>query len=452
MTLNLQEVARAVGAAGHPPPLPVAGWSVDTRTQNPGDVYFALRGPNHDGHKFLSAAIEKGASAVVVERWDGLQPVNPGAARTLLVPDTERALQDLALWARQKWGGPVIGVTGSAGKTTTKDATAHLLETELPVGKTNGNFNNHVGVPLSLLRLPDSCRAAVIEMGMNHAGEIRRLADIARPNFGVVTNVGYAHVEFFDSIEGIAAAKRELIEGLPPDGVAVLNADDSRVSRFAEVHPGTSITFGFSEGACVRAENVEYGVAGSRFRALGVDFESPLSGHHAVMNLLAAIAVAHAFEIPAERLRPAVASFTVGAMRGQRIEHRGIVIWDDCYNSNPEAAQSMLDVLRETPAAWRIAVLGEMLELGHAAEELHRQVGRYAGRHAAGHVDLLIGVRGAARYMVEAAAQAGVEAEFFEDPAEAGERARQVARSGDAILFKGSRGVKVEKALERFRA
>jgi UDP-N-acetylmuramoyl-tripeptide--D-alanyl-D-alanine ligase len=170
------------------------------------------------------------------------------------------------------------------------------------------------------------------------------------------------------------------------------------------------------------------------------------------MNLLAAIAVAHAFEIPAERLRPAVASFTVGAMRGQRIEHRGIVIWDDCYNSNPEAAQSMLDVLRETPAAWRIAVLGEMLELGHAAEELHRQVGRYAGRHAAGHVDLLIGVRGAARYMVEAAAQAGVEAEFFEDPAEAGERARQVARSGDAILFKGSRGVKVEKALERFRA
>jgi UDP-N-acetylmuramoyl-tripeptide--D-alanyl-D-alanine ligase len=448
MTLNLQEVARAVGAAGNPPPLPVAGWSVDTRTQNPGDVYFALRGPNHDGHKFLSAAIEKGASAVVVERWDGLQPVNPGAARTLLVPDTERALQDLALWARQKWGGPVIGVTGSAGKTTTKDAIAHLLETELPVGKTNGNFNNHVGVPLSLLRLPDACRAAVIEMGMNHAGEIRRLAAIARPNFGVVTNVGYAHVEFFDSIEGIAAAKRELIEGLPPDGVAVLNADDPRVSRFHEVHPGRSITFGFSEGACVHAENVQYGADGSRFRALGVDFESPLSGHHAVMNLLAAIAVAHAFEIPPERLRSAVASFTVGAMRGQRIEHRGIVIWDDCYNSNPEAAQSMLDVLRETPAVRRIAVLGEMLELGHAAEDLHRQVGRYA----VGRADLLIGVRGAARYMVEAAAQAGVEAEFFEDPSEAGERARELASTGDAILFKGSRGVKVEKALERFRA
>jgi len=445
MTLNLQEVALAMGAVAHSPSRAVGGWSVDTRTQNPGDVYFALRGPNHDGHKFLTAAIEKGASAVVVDHAANL-PCE------LVVPDTERALQDLGSWARQKWGGRVIGVTGSAGKTTTKDAIAHLLETELPVGKTNGNFNNHIGVPLSLLRLPDGCRAGVIEMGMNHTGEIRRLAAIARPDVGVVTNVGYAHVEFFESIDGIAAAKRELIEGLPADGVAVLNADDARVSRFGEVHSGRSVLFGFSEGAEVRAENVEFTSAGSRFRCLGADFESPLSGRHAVMNLLAAIAVAHVFEIPAERLRPAVASFSVGAMRGERSEHRGIVIWNDCYNSNPEAAQSMLDVLRATPAARRIAVLGEMLELGHAAEELHRQVGRYAGRAGDGRVDLLIGVRGAARAMVEAAGRAGVEAEFFEDPADAGERARQVARSGDAVLFKGSRGVKVEKALERFTA
>ncbi len=467
MTLNLQEVARAVGAAAHPPPLPVAGWSVDTRTQNPGDVYFALRGPNHDGHDFLTAAIEKGAAAVVVERagaikappgagWGRLQPANPSEARTppteLVVPDTESALQNLALWARKKWGGRIIAVTGSAGKTTTKDAIAHLLETDLPTGKTTGNFNNHVGVPLSLLRLPDACRAAVIEMGMNHGGEIRRLAAIAKPDIGVVTNVGYAHVEFFDSIEGIAAAKRELIEGLPPDGIAVLNADDPCVSRFGDIHPGRSVTFGFSETADVRAENVEFSAAGSRFRCLAVDFESPMPGRHAVMNLLAAIAVAHVFEIAPERLRAAVASFTVGSMRGERTLHQGIVVWNDCYNSNPEAAQSMLDVLRETPAARRIAVLGEMLELGQASDELHRQVGRYAGRSAAGRVDLLIGVRGAARAMVEAAAQAGVEAQFFEDPAEAGDRARHVARPGDAVLFKGSRGVKVEKALERFMA
>src|ERR1022692_1165385 len=414
MTLNLQEVARAVGASAQPPSLAVGGWSVDTRTQNRGDVYFALRGPNHDGHDFLAAAIEKGAAAVVVEgsvraslgctRRPRGHPLMPPAQ--LVVPDTERALQDLASWARQRWGGRVIGVTGSAGKTTTKDAIAHLLEGELPTGKTNGNFNNHVGVPLSLLRLPDACRAGVIEMGMNHAGEIRRLAEIAKPDIGVVTNVGYAHVEFFDSIEGVAAAKRELIDGLPPDGVAVLNADDPRVSRFAAGHAGRTVTFGFSEAADVRAENVEFGADGARFRALGVDFESAMSGRHAVMNLLAAIAVAHVFEIAPERLRPAVASFRVGDMRGQRTLHRGIVIWNDCYNSNPEAAQSMLDVLAETPAARRIAVLGEMLELGMSSDELHGQVGRYAGRR----VDLLIGVGGAARAMVEAARQAGVEA------------------------------------------
>jgi UDP-N-acetylmuramoyl-tripeptide--D-alanyl-D-alanine ligase len=236
---------------------------------------------------------------------------------------------------------------------------------------------------------------------------------------------------------------------LPPDGVAVLNADDPRVANFRRVHPGRSVTFGLSEAAEVRAENVEFTAAGARFRCLGVDFESPLSGRHAVMNLLAAIAVAHVFQIAPERLRAAVATFNVGNMRGQRTEHQGIVIFNDCYNSNPEAAQSMLDVLRETPAARRIAVLGEMLELGTASEELHRQVGRYA---AARGVDLLIGVRGAARAMVEAAAQAGVEAQFFEDPADAGDRVRQVAHSGDAVLFKGSRGVKVEKALERFTA
>src|ERR1039458_4196565 len=230
MTLNLQEVARAMRAAGRAPNIPVAGWSVDTRTQNPGDVYFALHGPNHDGHAFLAAAAEKGASAVVVDRPGGL------ADGELLVSDTLRALQELGAWARRQWGQTVIGVTGSAGKTTTKDAIAHLLEAEFPVGRTVGNFNNHVGVPISILRLPDGCRAAALEMGMNHAGEIRELAAMAAPQIGVVTNVGYAHVEFFDSIEGVAAAKRELIEALPADGVAVLNADDARVARFREVH------------------------------------------------------------------------------------------------------------------------------------------------------------------------------------------------------------------------
>src|ERR1039457_4375427 len=246
MTFNLQEVARAIGAEENPAPAPVSGWSVDTRTQNVGDLYFALRGPNHDGHDFVGAALARGAAGVVVERATG-------APNELVVNDTLVALQELAAWARTKWGGTVVGVAGSAGKTTTKDAIAHLLAVELPVGKTAGNLNNHVGVPLSILSLPDGCRAAVLEMGMNHAGEIRDLAAIARPDIGVVTNVGFAHVEFFDSIGGVAAAKRELIEGLEAAGVAVLNADDPRVLGFRGAHPGSVVTFGFSPSADVRA-------------------------------------------------------------------------------------------------------------------------------------------------------------------------------------------------------
>jgi UDP-N-acetylmuramoyl-tripeptide--D-alanyl-D-alanine ligase len=447
MTLELQDVARAMGAAGTPPSIEVSGWSVDTRTQNPGDVYFALIGPSHDGHAFVPVALKNDATAVVIS-----QPVDEaltGAAtareRCLQVSDTLTALQHAGSFARRHWAGAVVGVTGSAGKTTTKDVIADLLSVAMPTGRTIGNLNNHVGVPLSILRLPDDCRAAVLEMGMNHAGEIRELAGIARPEVGVVTNVGYAHVEFFENgIDGVAAAKRELIEALPRHGVAVLNGDDARVRSFRDVHPGRSITFGFSECAEVRAEIIEECPSGARFRALGVEFETSMVGRHSVMNLLAGIAVARVFEIAPERLREPVRCFTAGKMRGERIEKNGIVIWNDCYNSNPEAAKSMIDVLRETPAARRIAVLGEMLELGRSSEELHRQVGRYAAEHG---IDFLIGVRGDARAMVEAA---GDSAAFFEDPVDAGEAACRLARPGDAVLFKGSRGVHVERALEEF--
>jgi len=438
MTLDLPQVAAAMHAEGSPRAIYVRGWSVDTRTQAAGDVYFALRGPNHDGHDYAQKALEQNAAAVVVEH-------SVSSKSELIVGDTLHALQELASWARDRWGGQVVGVTGSAGKTTTKDAIAHLLAVEMPVGKTVGNFNNHVGVPLSILRLPDDCRTAVLEMGMNHGGEVRDLAAIAKPQVGVVTNVGYAHVEFFDSIDGVAAAKRELIEGLPRDGVAVLNADDPRVRAFRDRHPGPSVLFGFAEDADVRADRVEYdAAAGARFRALGIDYETGLTGKHAVLNLLAAIAVATVFDIPAGRLREPVRTFAVGARRGERIEHNGIIIWDDCYNSNPEAAKAMIDVLRATPANHHIAALGEMLELGHASDELHRELGSYA---ASSGIDLLVGVQGSARAMVEAACMAGLEAKFFDHPAEAGEFVRSVAHSGDAVLFKGSRGVRMEGAL-----
>ena len=424
----------------------ITGWSVDTRTLEPGDLFFALRGPNHDGHAYVTLAFEKGAVAAVVDH-----PMPD--ANTLVVPDSLTAIQNLAAWARQHWGGRIVGVTGSAGKTTVKDAIAHLLAVELPVGKTVGNLNNHVGVPLSLLRLPDESRVGVLEMGMNHAGEIRALAAIAKPDVAVVTNVGYAHVEAFDSIDGVALAKRELIDALDPEtGVAVLNADDPRVLRFREIHPGRTIAFGFTDEADVRATDIALSPEGTRFRVDGIDFHTTLVGRHGVLNLLAGMAVARVFEIPLERLRDAVATFTIGKMRGERLERNGVIVWNDCYNSNPEAVHAMLEVLRATPARRHIAVLGEMLELGHAAEFLHRQAGRCA---AEGGLDALIAVQGAARFMAEEAVRAGMpphSVHFFERPEDAGEFVRLLVQPGDAILFKGSRGVQIERTMEKVLA
>ena len=427
----------------------ILGWSVDSRTVAPGDLFFALRGPNHDGNAYVDDAFRKGAVAAVVnQQKDQARATHP----VLAVPDSLVALQQIAAWARHHWNGDVVGVTGSAGKTSTKDLIAEMLSVKMPVGKTIGNFNNHVGVPLSILRLPSESRVAVLEMGMNHAGEIRDLAAIARPRIGVVTNVGHAHMEAFDSIEAVAAAKRELIESLPPDGIAVLNADDPLVVRFRDSHPGRTITFGLSEAADIRAEHVEYSSEGVRFQVNGVPFASRLMGRHSILNLLAGIAVASLYGIRPEQLTAKVSELAAGSMRGQRFEHNGILILNDCYNSNPDAARAMIDVLRETPARRRIAVLGEMLELGRWAESLHRDVGSYVANCG---IDVLVGIRGAARHLVDAAREAGQAVDaafFFHDTAAAGDWLRQIARPGDVILFKGSRGTHVEQALERFIA
>src|SRR5579862_1907119 len=372
----------------------VTGWSVDSRTLRPGDLYFALRGPNHDGHAYLADVLAKGAVGAVVDRdVDGLAPA------ALRVSDSLIALQALASSARREWGGDVVGVTGSAGKTTTKDVIAEMLSEGVKTAKTEGNLNNHVGLPLSVLRMDDQARVAVLEMGMNHAGEIRALAEIARPNVGVVTNVGWAHIESFDSIEGIAAAKRELIEALPPNGTAVLNIDDARVAAFADSHKGRVVAFGESEKATVRAQDVKFTEDGLTFRVGTTSFESPLTGRHSVSNLLAGIAVAGLYGITPDRLKDRVRNIQPGKMRGERLQHRGILVFNDCYNSNPDAARAMLAVLRDTPARRRIAVLGEMLELGRWAEPLHRDVGNYAAECG---IDVLVGLRGAACYMLDA--------------------------------------------------
>jgi UDP-N-acetylmuramoyl-tripeptide--D-alanyl-D-alanine ligase len=421
----------------------VTGWSIDTRSVAPGDLFIALRGPNHDGNAYAAQALAKGAVAAIVDR-DG------DAAPALRVNDSLVALQTLATEARQEWGGQVIGVTGSAGKTTTKEVIAEMIAEAMPIEKTQGNLNNHIGLPLSLLRLNEGAKAAVLEMGMNHAGEIRRLAEIARPNVGVVTNVGWAHIETFESIEGIAAAKRELVEALGPQGVAVLNADDERVAAFATAHPGRSILYGQASAAEIRAEDVEYSLDGAKFRVGRVPFETQLTGRHNVSNILAGLAAASVFGVEPARLVERVRGLRPPKMRGERFAHNGILIFNDCYNSNPDAVRAMLDVLKDTPARRRIAVLGEMLELGRWAEPLHRDVGNYA---AVSGINVLVGIRGAACSMLDAAKRSGLRddaAFFFDDARTAGERLRTIAEPGDAILFKGSRGVRVEEALDAF--
>jgi UDP-N-acetylmuramoyl-tripeptide--D-alanyl-D-alanine ligase len=257
-------------------------------------------------------------------------------------------------------------------------------------------------------------------------------------------------MQSFDSLDAVAAAKRELIEALPADGTAVLNADDPRVLRFP--HPGRTVQFGLSSEADVRAEDVELSPSGVRFRVGEIYFESGLNGAHNVSNLLAALAVAQVYGIAPHRLTARIRNFSPAKMRGESFQHQGVLVYNDCYNSNPDAARAMLDLLKQSPANKRIAVLGEMLELGHWAEPLHREVGTYVAKSG---IHVLVGIRGAACYMLDAALRAGLRADaafFFDDPKEAGRLVRSLASPGDAILFKGSRGVHVEQALEQFMA
>src|SRR5271165_31913 len=418
------------------------GWSIDSRTVEPGDVFFAIPGEHHDGHAFVRDVLAKGAVAAVVSRC-----VADAGGRQLRVDNTVAALQKLAAWARQRWGRTIVGVSGSAGKTTTKDVIAALLATRYRTGKTAGNYNNYLGLPLSLLRLPDQAEVGVIELGMNHAGEIRDLSRLAKPQIGVVTNVGYAHIEAFDSIDDIAMAKRELIEELPSTGTAVLNADDPRVARFAEVHGGRIVTYGTVAGATVRAENIVLDANGVAFDTAGVHFRSNLIGRHGLLNILAGLAVASLFEVEPRDLAGPVSELKPGPMRGERRLWRGITILNDCYNSNPDAVRFMIDVLKDEPARRRIAVLGEMLELGHWAGALHREVGGYLAKAG---IDVLVGIRGAGSFAVDAAISGGMSshaAYFFNEPEEAGAFLRSFVKPGDTILFKGSRASHVERAL-----
>jgi len=453
MKLPLWRVADFVEASGSYDGEQVAsGYSIDSRTVQPGDLFFAVKGERLDGHEFVGEALKSGAAAAVIAQnhWSAFasQP------RVLIVKDTLLALQRLGAAVRRLWGKRLVGVTGSAGKTTTKDVIAHLLSTRFRVLKSLANLNNHFGLPLQLLKLEPEHDIAVIEMGMSHAGEIAALAEIAKPDWGVVTSVAPVHLEFFpDGIAGIARAKYELIAALPAGGVAFLNADDPYVSQFGRDFHGKVVQFGIEHPADVSASRMhDLGAHGSRFQLLagGVTtaVELPLMGRHNVMNALAAIAVALEADIRPSEAATALRSLKAPDKRGQVIEIAGATLINDCYNSNPKALEAMVDVVAASSAKRRIVVAGEMLELGGKAPELHRQAGNHIAQRK---IDFLIGVRGQASFIVEQAAAQGMPAKFFQGPEEAGDWLADNLRSGDVVLLKASRGVKLERALERLQ-
>ncbi len=452
MKLPLSRIAEFVGANGVFPRDAIAsGYSIDSRSIQAGDLFFAVQGERLDGHDFVEQALDRGAIAAVIDKEQAHRFRGP----CLRVDDTLGALQALAAAVRQLWNKPLVGITGSAGKTTTKEAVAHVLATKYKILKSEGNFNNHFGLPLMLLKLEPDYDIAVIEMGMSHAGEIAALARIASPNVGVVTNVAPVHLEYFDSVAGIARAKYELIEALPSDGTAILNADDEYVSHFGKDFRGRVLTYGVHISADIRAANIEtHGAEGSQFDVIagGKTTRATLElvGAHNIHNALAAIAVGLDRGLSLNDASAALVSLRPPDKRGEVIRFGNITVINDCYNSNPTALAAMVDALAAMPAKRRIVAAGEMLELGSAAEEMHIQAGvSIAQKHK---VDILIGIRGLAQPMVKAANAAGLHAEFMETPEAAGDWLAQNTRDGDVVLLKASRGVKLERALETWKA
>jgi UDP-N-acetylmuramoyl-tripeptide--D-alanyl-D-alanine ligase len=447
MKLPLWRIAEFVGSKGECDQEAVAmGYSIDSRTLNAGDLFIAIAGEHFDGHNYVQASLEKGAVGAIV---DAGKKVEGDPLRLLQVDDSLKALQLLGAAARRLWGKPLLAVTGSAGKTTTKEILAHILATRFRVMKSSGNLNNHIGLPLQLLKLEAEHDLGVVEMGMNHAGEIRALGELAHHDLAVVTAVAPVHLEFFGSLAEIARAKYEIIETLPSGGVAVLNADDEYVCQFGRDFKGKVVTFGIKRSADVSAQQIKLnGAEGSTFElvvgSVGEPVTFPLIGEHNIYNALAAAAAAMDRGISPSQAAAALSGIAPPDKRGQVLHLNGATIINDCYNSNPRALEAMIDTLASMKAERRILVVGEMLELGPTAEALHRECGKHAADKK---VDMVIGVRGMARAVAEAACGSGTQAQFMETPEQAGEWLARNLRPGDAVLLKASRGVKLERAL-----
>ena len=433
---------------------------IDTRALQRGDFFVALRGSRFDAHSFVEEAFSRGADGVIVERGRSAGSGDDGRAAVVEVGDTTKALQDLARAVRAASGTRVVAITGSAGKTTTKETIAEFLSAHFRVVKNKGNLNNHIGLPLSLLQLREGPDVAVMELGMNHPGKISTLVAIAEPELRVWTNVGNAHIGFFGSADAIADAKAEILERAAPDHVLVCNGDDERVMARAVTFAGRIVTFGSAPGAAVRATDIEaLGINGMEARVSTLAGErilkTPLLGRGNLDNVLAAVAVAVEMGVPLDSVIETAGGLKSAERRGAVRRLSGsVVLIDDSYNSSPAALRSALDVVAsESHVTRKVAVLGEMLELGEHSIALHEACGRHA---AAAGVQLLVTVGGeGARRMADAALSAGMSPStvtYFERSELAAPEITAAVRSGDLILVKGSRGTRTDIVADRIAA
>ena len=450
----------------------VQSFAIDSREAQAGQVFFALSQPDYknncfngdfaDSHQYIPQAFAQGAIACVArpDRFAEHRAVlDKFRDRLIFTDDAILALQNLARGVYLEWNKPVVAITGSAGKTTAKELTAHVLQSSgREILRNVKNYNNGLGHPLTVLKLAadKSFDAAVLEMGMSTPfNEIQRLCRITPPDFAVELNVLPVHVEHLGSIENVAKAKAELVEGMKPEGTAILNADDFRVLAMRELHKGKTITFGIENAADVSASEIEMNRFGETNFILNLpngraDVRLQLSGRHNVLNALAASAVGFGFGMSAREIADALRTIAPPAQRGEVLHFaEKFTVINDSYNSNPTALLGMVETLVDggKSAKRRIVVAGEMLELGDAEKEIHRETG---AKLAASGIDFLIGVRGLAKHLVEAAKENGLgETKFFADSDEAGEFLANETKTGDLILVKGSRGVRTEKVIEK---
>jgi UDP-N-acetylmuramoyl-tripeptide--D-alanyl-D-alanine ligase len=415
---------------------------IDSREVKPDSAFFAITGDRLDGHQFVAQALAAGCGAIVSQVPENVPPDKA----IVRVADTTVALQNLARSIRERYPFTLIGITGSAGKTTTKEMIATLVASEKRTFKSWGNFNNLIGCPLCIDNTPDDAEVVVSEMGMNHKGEIATLAGLTHPDVGVYTNIGPVHIEFFGTIEKIAEAKRELLENVKPGGRIIINADNKYVMDISRGFEGPKVTYGIEHDADFRGTNIrERGLLGTSFEVNGHSFELSLPGRHNLENLLAAIATARSIGISWEGIARGVAQVKPAYHRGIIINVAGATIYDDTYNSNPYALGSALTLMSEADVSGRrIAVIGDMLELGDKELDYHRD----SGRSVPNTIDTVIGVGKRSRALLDGAREAGFAGDklhHFDDAQSAGEFLKTFIRPGDLVLIKASRGIGLDR-------